>query len=69
VTPEYIAEYKRYLNSTKLSQTQAKNMSVKDKENLKSDEIDTYFVDSFSQILLSKLEKRDIDKKTKMRQQ
>ena len=69
VTPEYIAEYKRYLNSTKLSQTQAKNMSVKDKENLKSDEIDTYFVDSFSQILLGKLEKRDIDKKTKMRQQ
>jgi len=58
VTPEYIAEYKRFLNSTKLSSEEAKSMSAKDKENLKSEEMDTYFVDSFSQILLGKLEKR-----------
>ena len=39
-------------------------MTAKDKEKLKSDEMDTYFVDSFSQILLSKLEQRMIKKKT-----
>jgi hypothetical protein len=39
-------------------------MSAKDKQNLKCDEMDTYFVDSFSQVLLGKLEKRGIEKKT-----